>query len=279
MVRPKRGILDCSQGFSLVSTLVAVAIGSIVAMLVATVVSDAVKSQRSIINRDEMSEFALFVKDQLMTDQTCEAWLGGQSFTPNPTMSKSILPQEFVINAPGGYGDNTTEKIKQGFKFSLGSIEVKSLTIADKGIKSVPVNIDGKNTERFVARVALTMVNNSGQGYRTRFFEVPVLVDIDTKTVYKCNAELNLSDACEALGFTFDKSTNTCAADKDACLNGGTFIDGSQGSGKDVINPATGGLSCPATFTQTLAGAINITSSKKSSTLHYDKVFQCLKCK
>jgi len=247
-------------------------------MLVATVVSDAVKSQRSIINRDEMSEFALFVKDQLMTDKTCEAWLTGQSFTPNPTMSKSILPQEIVINAPGGYGDNTTDKIKQGFTFSLGRIEVKSLTIADKGLKSVPANIDGKNTQRFVARVTLTLVNKSGEGYRSRFFEIPVLVDVDTKTVYKCNAELNLSDACEALGFQFDKTTQTCAADKDACLNGGTFIDGSGGSGTNVINPATGGLNCPSTFTQTLAGAINITSSKKGD-IHYDKVYQCLKCK
>ncbi|NJL24337.1 MAG: hypothetical protein HC902_03610 [Calothrix sp. SM1_5_4] len=231
----------------MVGTLVAVAIGGIVASLVATVISDAVKGQRAIIDRDEMSEFALFVKGLLTTDSTCNSLVAGKQFSPGGSTNVSF--------GPVGYGDNPSAVLQEGFKFSRDTLTVRRLTIEDKGLAPVgftvplvdPVSgaVNQVAVNRYVARVRLSVSHINETIYRDRFFEFPVLVD-STNAIRACNNELNVADACQALGFIWDTSgpTPVCVP-QGACLSGGSYATGPGA----YVNPATGGYSCPSGFT------------------------------
>lgn len=277
-MKRKKGFLSSSQGFSLVSTLVAVAIGGIVASLIATVISDAVRGQRSIIDRDEMSEFALFVKSLVTTDSTCAATLKDISFTPGGSNEIS-LPVDYA-GQPGPIG--------AGFKFAAGALSVQHLTLEDKGLPpvgfSIPTAAGPVTVQRYVARLKLQLAHINGTGYRARYFEFPVLVDGAHK-IRMCNNELNIADACQALGFVWDTSTTpaTCKP-SGACQTAGTYTTG-PGSlfapgACTVANPVTTDCSCPTGYTGVASGTVNIKQSchKGCDGFTYNTVYQCFRC-
>ena len=135
------------RGFSLIGTLVAVAIGGIVAALITTVISEAVRGQRNIVDRDELSEFVLFIKNVLTTDATCSAVLTGKKFTAG---GKTNL--ELNI----GYGNQPSAVVKKGFSFANDALEVAELSIEDRSPNTVNFKIgveqNGKVSEMSVRR-------------------------------------------------------------------------------------------------------------------------------
>jgi hypothetical protein len=277
-VKIKKGILRSHLGFSLVSTLVAVAIGGIVATLIASVISDAVRGQRSVVDRDEMSEFALFMKGLVTSDTTCTATLRGSDFTPGGS-------EKLSVNT--GYAD-VSGPIQDGFKFAGGAISVKSLTMEDTGLAPVQIDIPGGGStvsvKRYISRIRLQLGHVNGTFYRARIFEVPVLVD-STNKVVACNSQLSLSDACQALGFVWDTTTTPPSCKPaGACMTAGTFTTGAGGllSGAACVskNPVTDDCSCPADYTTVAAGAINIQRNCKKGcdSFRYNVVYQCYRC-
>jgi hypothetical protein len=291
-------ILHSERGVSLISTLVAVAIGAIVASLIASVISDAVKGQRMVIDRDEMSEFSLFVKNLLTTDSTCTGVLGGKPFAPGGKLDLTL--------GAVGYGGNPAAVISSGFQFAEKTLQVTSLTIEDKGQPPVAFNIPGPPgaggvvaqipVNRYMARVALNISHVSGStggggtrtdtAYRTRYFEFPVLVD-GGNLVQQCNNELNLGDACNSLGFqyTLTGGAMNCQP-QGACLSGGSYVLGPAAFSRfgapaaTTANPVTGQATCPAGYNAYPSGAINIAQfcQKDCDFFTYQTVVQCLKC-
>lgn len=252
------------------------AIGAIVAALVAQVITEAVKGQRAIIDRDEMSEFTLFVKGLLTNDSSCIRSLRGLPF---PLAGEN----EFAINE--GYQD-LPGPIQRDFEFAARKLRITKLSITNKGLDPVAMNASvtdsgGVTTvqpvTRYMARIQLTLNHINGTGYRSRYFEIPVHVGA-TGAIVSCNNEFNVSDACDALGFEF----NPAAAPGDplctpgrACMSGGSY-------GCGYNNPATGGQSCPAGFTAYPAGAQNIfarSCGKYCCFSTHCQVFHCLNCR
>ncbi len=271
-------------GFSLVGTLVAVAIGGIVASLVTTVITEAVRGQRNIVDRDEMSEFTLFVKNVLTTDATCTAVLNHKPF-------KVGGKRELEMNI--GYASQPSAVVKKGFTFAGGALEVDELSIEDRSPNTVQfkIGIDQGGTiqevtvRRHLARVKLSLKNTAtGAGYRPRYFEFPLLYNTASNTIEMCNNEVNIGDACQAMGFRWDTSTSPpkCTT-ASACMYGGAFTQTSGGG--CVANPATGACSCPTgagtNYQAVAAGSVNIQRSgcfKGCDPFRYDVVYQCFWC-
>ncbi len=161
------------NGFSLVGTLVAVAIGGIVAALVTTVITEAVRGQRNIVDRDEMSEFTSFVKNVLTTDATCTAVLNRKPF-------KVGGKRDLEMNI--GFGNQPNAIVKKGFTFASEALEVDELSIEDRSPHTVQfkIGIDQGGAikevtvRRHLARVNLQLKNKAtGAGYRPRYFARP----------------------------------------------------------------------------------------------------------
>ena len=273
-----------TKGYSLIGTLVAVAIGGIVAALVTTVITEAVRGQRNIVDRDELTEFTLFIKNVLTTDATCTAVLNRKPFEVGGK-------RELEMNI--GYGDQPDATVKNGFTFANGALEVEELSIEDRSPNTVQfkIGIDQGGSikevtvRRHLARVKLQLKNKAtGAGYRPRYFEFPLLFNTLNKTVEMCNNEVNIGDACQAMGFRWDTSTSPpkCTM-TNACLYGGAFTQTSGGG--CVANPATGSCTCPTgggvSYQAVAAGSVNIQRSgcfKGCDPFRYDVVYQCFSC-
>lgn len=271
------------QGFSLAGTLLAVVVGGIVAALTATVINEAVRGQRNIVDRDEMSEFALYIKNALNTDVTCSAILNGKKLGTG-----KVRDLELAV----GYGNQPAAVIKKGFSFADDKLQVEEFTIEDRSSNTVQFKIgldDGaghvteQTVRRQLARVKLTVKNNSsGTDFRSRFFEVPVLVKTSDQTIEMCNNEVNIGDACQAMGFRWDSTlTPAQCVPSNACLYGGAYTSRRDGtcSAADQ-NPATSTCSCPGGYSEVTAGSVNISNVcvKGCDRLNYDTVVQCFLC-
>lgn len=277
----RRPFFHSRGGFSFLGTLVAVAIGSLIAVLVATLIREAARGQRSLADRDEMSEFVIFVKNTLASDASCSTALNGKPF-------KSGGRADLELDI--GYGAEGKGKVKKGFTFAEDSLVVDELSIEDRTPKATTFNIsltDGKGrdrdvkVERHLARIKLQLANASGgEPYRPRYFEIPVLINAESGDIEMCNNQINVGDACQALGFRWDTTTipPSCQA-ASTCLFGGAYT--STSSGGCVANPSTGGCNCPEGYTPVLAGSVNIQRlicAKGCDNFQYDSVFQCFRC-
>lgn len=272
-----------SRGFSLFGTIIAVAVGGIIAALLTTVISQAIRSKRGIADRDEISEFTNFVKNVLTTDSTCSAALSGKAFEPGGK-------REFTLTV--GYGGQEAE-IKKGFVFAGDDLEVGELSMEDHTPNAVQFKIgieqDGRikdaTVRRHLVRIKLQLLNRAtGAAHRARYFEVPLLYNSAEKHIEMCNNEINIGAACQAMGFRWDTTSSPpkCAP-TNSCLYGGAYTLTS--SGGCVANPATGGCTCPTgpgtNYQAVAAGSVNIQRTgcfKGCDPFHYDMVYQCFWC-
>lgn len=267
------------SGFSLLGTLVAVVIGGALAAVIATVVSDAVEGQRVILERDEMSDFSQFVKGLLSSDSLCNTALRDQHFLVKDKTDLVLAVPFQDLKGP----------IEKAFTFGRDKLVVNELTIEDVGDAPVPMNINlaGSGTvllNRHTARVKLMIGQVGGTVSRTRYFELPILVDPSTGKIKSCNNDFSIADACLALGFEWDtKSSPAVCKPKNACMAGGIYkvISGGLFSpgGCGIANPATGKCSCPPGFTDMIAGAADLVAAcGRLCFLSYNLIHQCLRC-
>jgi hypothetical protein len=279
----RKQILQSQSGFNVISTLVAVAVGGLIASLVVTIITQAVKGRGQVTERDEMSELALFVKNTLTTDSTCSAVLSGQRF---------IIGGIHEIQLATGYGDQASAILKKGFKFAGGSLEIGDLSIEDRspGAVEFHVNLTDPKTgaqsdarvQRHMARVKLQVLNvSSGSAYRPRYMEFPVLVNAEKKVIQMCNNQMNVGDACQSLGFKWDTSKIPAeCVPSNSCLFGGSFVTRTNGTCV-TPNPVTGTCGCQPNYSRLAMGSINlnmVACQKGCDSLSYDLVNQCYSC-
>lgn len=261
----------------------AIAIGGAIAAIVATVISQAVKVQRSSGGRDELGEFSLFIKEIIRSDSTCTPLLNGRPFLVN---GKTDL----VLRA--SYDNMTDAQIGRGFTFANDKLEVMELSIEDRTANPVEFRVAVRQNSggtrnvrvrRHMARVKLHVKNKStGQELHPRYFELPILYNAENNHIEVCNNEINIGEACQALGFRWDASKvpPECVPSQ-TCLYGGAFTLRVDGSCRDSDkNPATGECSCPGGYTQISTGSVNISSScsRGCDQIRYDTVYQCFRC-
>ena len=277
-----------SPGFSILSTLVALALGSGLAALTVFVVSKVVGAQRSVLDRDEVSEFSLFVKNVINADVTCGNVLRGRTFSPD---------RELDLELPLGFGDVPGPMRgdlgdQPGFTLPGGLVHVKALKLRDKGVKplkfSIPVTndrgvVETVNVERYLAQIQLELAHANGDLYRPRFVEVPVLVNAAGE-IAACNNQLNLGDACQAMGLKLDAATQppTCVPNN-SCFVGGTFVFSTRNGSHTSCatpNPLTGGCACPEGFADSGMGLTGFSGScgKFGCVYDYNEVHQCYRC-
>jgi hypothetical protein len=276
--------LISTRGFSLTGTLVAVAVGAIVAALITSIITQAVRGKRSVVERDEVSEFTDLIKKALTSDTTCNAALFGKNFSPG---GKSDL----VLTL--SYADQGETEIKKGFTFAGDNYEIQDFTIEDQTPNPVAFKIliedEGKVKEstvrRHVARIRMKITSRAtGASYRERFFEVPLLYNVGDERIEMCNNEINIGDACQAMGFRWDSTSSPPKCEPaNSCLYGGAYTLTS--SGGCVANPATGTCSCPSgpgtSYQAVAAGSVNIQRTgcfKGCDPFHFDVVYQCFWC-
>jgi hypothetical protein len=269
-----------------VGTLIAIAVGGIVAALVMTVISETVKGQRAILDRDEAGEFSQYVRGILTSDSMCTKFLSGLSI-------ESKKEADLILKG-AGYGDQQEADIGKGFKFS--GLELKELTYkrASENPVSMRVTLESPHGSknyvnriyrRFLVSVKMGIGGSEASAfYRPRFFDVPVFVDSDGK-IEACNNEVSPADSCQAMGYRWDTASSppSCVPDT-ACVFGGAYVITSAGSCK-APHVITETCQCPAGFKPLQTGAINVNMSdtvcKKGCddrVLSHDTVVQCYKC-
>ncbi len=263
----------------LITTLIAILIGGAVAALVMTVISQAVKSQRAILDRDEATEFSAYVRGILTSDTLCTKFMNGVE-----------LPEgERPFQLTGaGYGEQDAADLGKGFKFAEDSLEIREFTFANVSENPVSLRVGAQNprvVKRHIVRVKLALTNLAlSSEYRPRVFEIPVLVN-DSGKIETCNNESNPADACQSLGFRWDvgSSPPVCVPDT-ACVFGGSYVLNFAGTCKGA-HAVTGVCQCPSGFKPLSSGAINIslsaTTCKKGCddhVLYHDTVVQCYRC-
>ncbi|MGE4133334.1 MAG: hypothetical protein AB7F86_16950 [Bdellovibrionales bacterium] len=282
MVTRRRPIFRQTQGFSLLGTLVAISVGALIAVLLATVIREAVRGQRLVSDRDEMSDFSTYLRGLLSADSTCSSILNGKPFKPG-----GEVPLELEV----GYRDQASANLKKGFEFADGSIVIDDLTIQDQSPSTVDFRVGVSNgkairevrVRRHLARIKLQLRNaGSSTAFRSRFFEVPVLINLESEKIESCNNEVSIADACLALGHKWDFTTNPpqCVL-ADSCLYGGAYTARRDGTCRpNDVNPATRDCSCPTGFTPVSAGSVNLLGncSKGCDSILYDTVIQCFQC-
>ena len=272
-----------NRGFNIVGTLLAIAIGGIVAALVALVVSRAVRSQHNLPERDDLNEFSTFIKGVLKTDSTCSSALHGQAFKPGGQA-------ELQLNV--GYANATASSLKAGSVISRDNLQIESIRIEDRspntiGFKVEIADADGKarivTVRRHLARVMIRMKNDkSSEPYKPFSFEFPILYNVSEKKIEMCNNEINIGDACQAMGFRWDATSipPQCVT-TNSCMYGGAYTLKSNGAcAAQDQNPATQACSCPVGYTAVSAGSVNLISNcaKGCDSVSYDSVIQCFKC-
>jgi hypothetical protein len=246
-VRARRSFFS-NQGFSIVGTLVALSVGAVIAYLLTHLINEAVRSQRGVMDRDEITEFTLFVKNVLTTDATCSAILAK---TPFPVGGRAPL------KLPFGYRDRTDAVFEKGFTFNDGAYEIEEFSIEDRSPKPVQFSSGDITVRRHLARVKLQLKSSGSESpFRPRYFEFPVLVN-SSGTIEMCNNDIHIGDACQALGFRWDTSvTPPACVVASSCLFGGSYT--STSSGGCNANPSTGACSCPAGYVAVNSGSVNI---------------------
>ena len=275
-------------GFTFLSTLVALSLGAAVAGVTVFVISRLVGAQRSVLDRDEVSEFSLFLKNVLNADATCANVLRHHAFKPEGEVDLSLPVGYGGVEGPiRGDADD-----QPGFSLPGGMVHVKALKLRDKGVAPVKFTIPTPddhgvvqmvNVSRYLAQIRLEMVHANGDAYRARFVEVPVLIN-EHGEIEACNNQLSLGDACLALGFRLDASTQppTCVP-SNSCLVGGSFTYFTR-NGAHVScaspNPMTKTCACPEGFADSGLGLTGFSGScgKFGCVYDYREVHQCYRC-
>lgn len=294
-----RTLLSNQKGVSLIGTLVAVAIGGLVATLLTTIISEAVRGQRAAITRDEASEFALFLKNLLtQSDESCSIVLKGRPFTATTTEMQILNVKYATMGTPPG----SPVTLQKGVQVVDRQLEVESLTMEDNpagGSVRFRTQIDGADTEveRHNIRITLVMKNLAPNpnapnpiGYRPRYFEIPVLVRPTDNTIVACNNEVNIGDACQNMGFTWTQvGAGYQCVPTSACRFGGAYVT-TRGNGcvRGIDGTAGANCGCPPNYTDTTLGTVDITLACQqwcnkgcdwvTPVVNYNVVHQCYIC-
>ena len=270
-------------------TLAALFVGATLAALTVYVLTRVIGAQRSVLDRDEVSEFSLFVKNVLNADVTCGNVLRGHAFEPGGEIDLSLPLSYGGVDGPLK-GD---AKDQSGFSLPGGLVHVKRLSLRDKGAKpikfSVPIpNAEGVvemvSVDRYLSQIKLELSHANGDAYRARFIEVPVLVNARGE-IAACNNQTqprrrllgagasgstprpSRRPACPA------RRASSAAASPTRCATGRTPV-----ARRRIRSPTR--APAPEGFTDSGLGITGLTGGcgKFGCVYDYNEVHQCYRC-
>lgn len=280
------------KGFTLISTMIAVGIASVVILGLGTVLTQMFRVLKSAEVMGDGTDFIGQIRMNFDDPDRCDAAFGSGGFSFNASGSgggvTSLSGLPLVIQG-------TTTPFTPGKEIvpglTLKSIDLVTLTkfadreaVSLKGASGSPVT-----AYRYQGLVRIQVTRHTG----TQTIEQPpsfVPVTFSTSSsgasgsITGCGSTTISQATCESLNYVWDTAAKKCIQANE-CSYGGSFANTGGVTGS-FTNPFTGGFSCPADaqgqpYDQIRSGSISwaVKSSKYGVTSNIYPVFSCMICK
>ena len=201
---------ETESGMTLVETMVAVGVGTIVVLGMTQMMTSLSKQQRNVSLAMDFSSLVSQISMTLNNDKSCQASLAvaGQQFDPNGTNSG------LKLYLPG----STTQTLVENPKVVSGWT-INSLSIT-KNASVAPVSLTGGQTQ-YLAQLAIGAVQTGTNMTRSQSFPVRIVTNAasgSVGTITACYSQSNAADmACTTLGGSYNGT--------DCLINGQTLVN------------------------------------------------------
>lgn len=244
---------------SLVEVMVTTAVASIIMVAIGNSLLSLYQHQASITKKDQGNEFTASYSRVLTQNASCSDMLRGVTLPANGSPVEFVAADFIKSKATEALTTPSADDLMAGNEIEEGLI-CNSLTIEDSNFAPQDVNYGGVNYQRKIAEITLRMSimqTNGERELKPRRFQVPVLVTAGN-VIERCAAEMEVEDACTAMGASYDSASGNCIPSRNCYMRGTFTISRCQpntGSCPPSLpNNLTGGLNCPdgnATRSQT----------------------------
>lgn len=268
----RRG-MKTNSGFSLVELMVAVGVGTIVSLSMASLIADMTRANANMRANMDYINFAAEIKAELNTSVPCQEIFGTVRYTGS---EKASIPQFKTRNGP----TYTPQNEIRGTNLQLEGLFLAPSQDPPSFVDMVDPQTGGQVTlQRYGTKLQI-VARRRGEGAPTlRPIEIPITVFTASEEVRLCSAS-DMSNSCRQMGGVFvpgnplDNPPTTDRCDIlpafGGCAKGGQY---SQTNGQcSSHNAYTGTCGCPAGFTAQRTAAFQAT--KEASFVQ----FECLRC-
>jgi hypothetical protein len=281
------------RGFSTLEIMVAMGLLGLLTLAAVELIKNIGGQQSAVVAKDDAAEFVGGLSLWLGTDKGCKTALVGQTLAPGSKGTPlSIAGYTGFGPVAALNGGSTT--IQAGYRIT-NNVTIKALTMRDKGLAPVTIQVNGVNYRRIVAQIQIDISQNGeagAQAQRSRFIEVPVLLDNALNVINLCNGEPTLVDLCSAMGSVYNAATGSCTPQVN-CTMQGTYMNLTcspstygcyNATGMSLDNAITHAQSCPAGAIASQTGVFNyshqVDCGKKCTLTVADTLtfFICMRC-
>lgn len=271
---PVTRVMKDERGFTLISAIMAAAVGSVVVYGLASALSDMAKVQRGVEMSGQVDSIANEARQNFSNSLACDRVLSGAPFSAG-----GETPLSGLRLTVGGQPVTVTE----GGEIAPGIVVTKfRLQTNTQLADAVPVTMKNLPTYyRHQGTVLLQMHKTVGAAQDMSPMYIPISFVSSGQgggAIANCGSTSTSQTVCESLNYVWDTSTGSCRP-ANTCLYGGSFGQTSP----DVAgyaNPLTHAESCPANYTRLRAGTLSVASScgKYCDNNATAGVYQCVKC-
>jgi prepilin-type N-terminal cleavage/methylation domain-containing protein len=275
-VRMMRIVKTYSAGFSLVELMVAVAVGTIVSLSMASLIADLSKGNAQVRANLDYVNFATEIKWALASDHiTCDKLIGDITF-PGSDPAVPVLIPSFDSNGnnvDGGMiytarnGGPEGADINKILNTVLQLEKMELINVPNVPAPPVSISVGGVQTDfhRWTTKIRLVVkkrVSGADDHSATtmRPMEMPITLYTETATgrIGLCSTN-DTASACREMGGVFVSADPNAIPPRPercdilpafgGCAKGGAYSIKEQGNSCTSANPYTGACSCPANYT------------------------------
>lgn len=284
--------------------MISVVIVSVITLGMASAITDLMKAQMTVVDKDDSNQFGVAIGRYLYTTEFCTASLKDSVLPAGNATLPLTITNYLGFGATSATGDTIATNSLVGRR-----VRVKNLIIKNKGIAPQAVTLQEAagpvNYQLHIAQVELLMERQSESDWtveRPRYFEFPVMTNpLDGNKIVRCAASPKNLDFCSVQGAsvkTLPSGQEICAPAGVQCIARGAFAtntclpDIGAACPTGIVNPITGTQSCPPpldnpagapnppTKTGQMQTAFSISCGKKCTT-NVDmttEYFMCQEC-
>lgn len=214
-------------GFSLVEVTVALGLIGLASLAVMNLTDNVSIQTKRIETVLSLSEFSSTLSNYFNSHDGCKKLLN-KNFTPG------YQAFEFEKNFPGIDSEVEWLKLKSGRKFK--NFNLKTLTakmdctnpdleiVRINGVDHVKTLVDIKAEFVKTSRDAQNPSGGTVDKSISHVFSVPVLAKISNCKVFSCSKNRQNQEVCEALGKTWDSTSEECKPNQNDCLYKGSYV-------------------------------------------------------
>ncbi len=292
------------MGFTLAEIMISVVIVSVITLGMASAITDLMKAQMTVADKDDSNQFGVAIGRYLYTTEFCTSSLKETVLPVGATSNALAITNYLGFGATSATGDTIAANSLVGRR-----VRVKNLTIKNKGIPPRAITLQEAggpiNYQLYIAQVELLMERQTESDWtpeRPRYFEFPVMINpLTGNKIVRCAVSAKNLDFCSVQGAsvkTLPSGQEICAPAGVQCIARGAFATNTcvpnigAACPTGVVNPITGTASCPppldtptaAPFPPTKTGqmqtAFTISCGKKCTTdvNMTTEYFMCQEC-